>query len=262
MPEPTPPRRPLATFLRPAAVAADPHAGAAPPDDAAQTVDAADAELTAASATDAQTAQIDAVAAAGDETAADPVEIPATAPVHDTARLAAGSETPSEPGFVHAPAVGLRAPRWQWATVLALALLLLLQIALADRARLAADAATRPWIATLCAALGCSLPAWHEPAAFTMTSRDVRPVPGQAGALQVQASIRNDARWAQQWPTLRLSLSDADGRVIGTGVFDASDYLGQEAPTASALEPGQSAQIAFQVREPAASTVAFNFEFL
>jgi hypothetical protein len=95
-----------------------------------------------------------------------------------------------------------------------------------------------------------------------MISRDVRPVPGVPGALQVQASFRNDARWAQAWPSLRLSLSDADGRVIGTRVFVPRDYLEPAADVAAVLEPGQSAQIAFRVREPAASTVAFTFEFL
>lgn len=140
--------------------------------------------------------------------------------------------------------------------------LLVVQIMVADRANLAADAGSRPWVAGLCSVLRCSLPAWHEPTAFSMISRDVRPVPTQPGALQVQASFRNDARWAQAWPQLRLSLSDADGRVIGTGVFAPQDYLGPGGDTASVLEPGQSAQIAFRVREPAASTVAFTFEFL
>ena len=33
-------------------------------------------------------------------------------------------------------------------------------------------------------------------------------------------------------------------------------------PGAAVLEPGQSARIAFRVQEPAASTVAFTFDFL
>ena len=105
------------------------------------------------------------------------------------------------------------------------------------------------------------IPASLANSAATMTSREIRPLPGQAGVLQVQASIRNDARWAQAWPDLRLSLSDADGRVIGSGVFTPAQYLG-ESPATTVLEPGQSARIAFRVQEPAASTVAFTFDFL
>lgn len=250
MPDSTPPRRPIATFLRPA------------PGDSPD----GESDGARAPATDG----IDAIA--GDERIADtrpettpegalpePVA-PVAVAVADTAAPAARSA--HEPVFLRRSTPSLPAPRWQWLAVAGLVLLLVLQVALADRARLAADAGTRPWVAGLCSVLGCSLPAWREPSAFTMTSRDVRPVPGHASTLQVRASLRNDARWAQDWPTLRLSLSDADGRVIGTGVFKPADYLGAQAAQATPLEPGQSAQIAFRVREPAASTVAFTFEFM
>jgi hypothetical protein len=73
----------------------------------------------------------------------------------------------------------LPTPRWHWLLVAGLALLLVLQSVLADRARLAADAGNRAWLGALCGVLRCSLPAWHEPTAFTMTSREIRPCPGR-----------------------------------------------------------------------------------
>lgn len=177
------------------------------------------------------------------------------------------SETPTAgaPSFIR----GARAtvappratPRWQWMVVAALALLLTVQILVADRARLAADASTRPLVSGLCAVLRCSLPAWHEPSAYAMLSREIRPVPGLPGVLQVQASFRNEARWAQAWPALNLALSDADGRVIGRRTLQPSEYLGAGADPLARLEPGQSAQVSFRLREPAAGTVAFSFEF-
>ncbi|AVO32190.1 DUF3426 domain-containing protein [Stenotrophomonas maltophilia] len=256
MSEPNPPRRPLATFLR-----TTPEGEAAPATDT-RTQDEAGP---AASATQAPAAPVDLAPAPAaerqhdddtvivDDTAAiepAPVALPATTVAADA------------PSFLgNARPRALPTPRWHWALVAALALLLVLQSVLADRARLAADAGNRAWLGTLCGVLRCSLPAWHEPTAFTMTSREIRPLPGQAGVLQVQASIRNDARWAQAWPDLRLSLSDADGRVIGSGVFTPAQYLGEN-PGAALLEPGQSARVAFRVQEPAASTVAFTFDFL
>jgi len=183
-----------------------------------------------------------------------------TEPTEDSA-----SPTVPAPSFARAnrtqAAPPADTPRWQWGLVLALALLLGLQIILADRATLAADAGTRPLVSGLCSVLRCSLPPWHEPSAFSMLSRDIRPVPGQAGALQVQTSFRNDARWAQAWPALRLSLSDADGRVIGRRTLQPAEYLGAGADPLARLEPGQSAQVSFRLREPAAATVAFSFEF-
>ncbi|WP_164280755.1 DUF3426 domain-containing protein [Stenotrophomonas indicatrix] len=249
MSEPNPPRRPLATFLRTA-----PGRDAAP--EATQPRDPGPSD--AAPLIDDIEPAMDIVA--GPETEARAADDPVIEPVLTaTPGIVAGAA--DAPSFLGVRPRALPTPRWHWLLVAALALLLLLQSVLADRARLAADAGSRPWIGALCNVLRCELPAWREPTALTMTSREIRPLPNQAGVLQIQASIRNDARWPQAWPDLRLSLSDADGRVIGTGVFTPAQYLGEN-PGAAALEPGQSARIAFRVQEPAASTVAFTFEFL
>ena len=147
---------------------------------------------------------------------------------------------------------------WQWPLVALLSLLLALQLLLADRARLAADARWRPLLETACGALGCVLPPWREPSAFAMLDRKVRPA-GTPGALRVDATFRNDARWPQPWPALQLALSDADGRTLGSRVFLPEQFLG--AAPSTLLAPGQSAQVTFLVREPSPGTVAFAFEF-
>ncbi|MEQ8034893.1 DUF3426 domain-containing protein [Xanthomonas sp. WHRI 6106] len=155
----------------------------------------------------------------------------------------------------------LRASGRQWAVLIGLVALLGLQIVVADRAQLAGNARWRPLVSVACTLARCTLPAWREPAALTLLTRDVRPLPGAAGVLQVQASFRNDARWAQAWPWLQLSLSDADGRVIGTRVLTPQEYLGKAPAAQDTLAPGQAVQVAFAVREPAASTAAFSFDF-
>ena len=98
-----------------------------------------------------------------------------------------------------------------------------------------------------------------------MLGRDVRPLRGTPGALQVQATFRNDARWSQSWPVLLLSLSDADGRVVGARAFRPDEYLdpsiNEVSATQSVLAPGQSARVVLHLREPAANVVAFSFDF-
>ncbi|MBO9718150.1 MAG: DUF3426 domain-containing protein [Pseudoxanthomonas sp.] len=184
-------------------------------------------------------------------------------PADDTGMAVSELPTPVETASIATPPVLAPRPgrwsRWRWPLVALLGLLLALQILLADRAHLAADPRWRPLLETVCGTLRCSLPAWHEPAAFTMLDRKVRPAPQAPGALRIDATFRNDARWPQPWPALQLALSDADGRVLGSRVFQPADYLGA-APT-TLLSPGQSAQITFVVREPAPGTVAFSFEF-
>ena len=158
------------------------------------------------------------------------------------------------------PALPARTAKWQWAALVMLAALLAVQVLVADRARLASDANWRPVIASLCSVAGCSVPAWHQPSAFAMLSRDVSPIPDTQGGLNVRATFRNDARWPQAWPVLLLSLSDADGRVLGSRAFSPKEYLGAAA-TQTELAPGQSAQIALKLHEPNPDVVAFSFDF-
>lgn len=173
---------------------------------------------------------------------------------------------PALPTFLEPPANDTgdaRGRRASWhgvAIIATLALLLVVQVLLADRARLAADAHWRPLLAGACTVLRCDVPAWREPAAFTLLQRDVRPVPSRPGVLHVAASFRNDARWAQAWPTLLLTLSDADGRAIGFRAFTPAEYLGK-APAQSTLASGASATVALDVVEPGPGVVAFTFDF-
>ena len=141
-----------------------------------------------------------------------------------------------------------------------LAVLLAGQLFVGERATLAARAQWRPLVAAACDVIRCNLPPWREPAAFVMLARDVIAVPERPGVLRVQASFRNDARWAQPWPALVLTLSDADNRTLGTRRFEPRDYLG-DTPASSLLAPGQATQLAFDIVEPAPNVVAFDFRF-
>jgi hypothetical protein len=163
------------------------------------------------------------------------------------------------PSFVEAPALQSRRTG-EWITLVVLALVLAGQLFFSERTQLAANAQWRPVVATVCNVTGCNVPAWHEPDAFAMLSRDVIAVPGRPGVLRVQASIRNDARWSQPWPILVLSLSDANGRLLGSRRFMPGDYLGRT-PDTALLKAGQAAQLAFDIVEPAPGVVAFDFRF-
>jgi len=153
---------------------------------------------------------------------------------------------------------GMRSGGRLWWAVAGLCLLLVLQLLLADRARLARDPQWRPVLLQLCGVLSCSLPPWHEPAAFTVLDRDVRPA--APGVLHVTATFRNDARWPQAWPSLLLTLSDVDGRNTGARVFTPREYLGA-APDRPWLDSGQSARVKMDVIEPGRRVVAFTFDF-
>lgn len=139
-------------------------------------------------------------------------------------------------------------------------LLLMLQIVLADWSKFAASPTWRPWLAQVCASLGCTLPPWHEPGAFVVLSREIQPHPSNAQALLVTASFRNDAPWRQDWPLLELALTDLDGSRIGLRRFYPPEYLGGT-PSSDGLAPGQSATVALEILDPGNRAVAFEFDF-
>lgn len=147
-----------------------------------------------------------------------------------------------------------------WGAAALLALLLCVQILVADRVRLAADPEWRPRLESLCAMVHCDLPAWHEPRAFRVTSREVRPHPSVPGVLIMSASFRNDAAFAQAWPQLQLSLTDIDGQSLGLRRFSPAEYLGS-APATKRIAPGQSANITLEIIDPGKRALAFGIEF-
>lgn len=163
------------------------------------------------------------------------------------------------PSFIREPAPR-RSRTGEWIALVVLVLALAAQLFFSQREQLAANAQWRPLVVAACGALGCSVPAWREPAAFGMLSRDVIAVPGRPGVLRVQASFRNDAAWPQPWPALVLALSDANGRQLGVRRFLPRDYLG-DAPKEALLAPGQATQLAFDIVEPGPGVVAFDFRF-
>lgn len=245
MNQPTPPRQSLASLLRAPAAVAAPAAAEVP-------VLEVPAPASAPAPAPAPATLAPVTSAAETTAAAEPTPAAGTA-------VAAPGEPAATPGFLRQPARGPVSTRWQWALAGALGLLLLAQVVLAERATLAANAQYRPWLQTLCSLLACRLPAWQEPEAFTMLERSVLPVPGQAGTLQVEASFRNDAQFAQALPLVELTLSTADGQVSGQRIFSPAEYLGQASP--GLLEPGQSAQARFQLVEPEPAAEAFHFRF-
>lgn len=154
-------------------------------------------------------------------------------------------------------------PRKRWIAIAALVVLsvtLFFQLLMSDRERLAAHADSRPMITKVCAALGCDIPLWREPAAFTLIARDVRPHPAQQGVLHISATFRNEARWTQAWPVVRVKLTDINGATVAMRDFLPRDYLSSDHQN-NGIDPGQSANISMDVIDPSLHSIAFDFQF-
>jgi Protein of unknown function (DUF3426) len=168
----------------------------------------------------------------------------------------------SSPSFAKPPTPVTRSVKpWRWIMLaLVMGIALLLHIVIADRARLATDPTWRPRLEALCHVMQCSLPVWHEPAAFHVSTRDIHPHPSVPNALLLSASFRNDAEFAQAWPQLEVALLDLEDQALGLRRFQVQEYLGKE-PNSSLIMPGQSANLTLEILDPGKRAVAFRLEF-
>lgn len=156
-----------------------------------------------------------------------------------------------------------RAPRtWPWLVGSVLLLLTLAgEIAWADRARWLDDARVRAWLDPACAKLGCALPLRHDATTLELLSRDIRPHPSVPGALIISATLRNDAAFAQAFPTVEISLSDLDEKRVAMRRFQPRDYLSDTRTIGAGLAAGASTALVFEVADPGRDAVAFEFKF-
>ncbi len=152
--------------------------------------------------------------------------------------------------------------RWPWLLACATLLLLLaIQLARAERDPLIRNPTIGHWLRSSCAMLGCQLPLVAAPQQLHLLASNVQAHPSVAGALMISASVRNDAVFAQPYPVLTVTLSNAQGRRIAMRRLQPREYLDDDAILQRGLAPGGSAVLLLEVEDPGDKAVAFEFSF-
>lgn len=99
--------------------------------------------------------------------------------------------------------------------------------------------ATRPWLETACATLGCSLSLPKDAALIQIIGSDLQAEPAGPGHLQLKLTLGNRAPYAQAWPVLVLTLTDQKDQAQARRSFAPSEYLADQKLLASGI-PAQS----------------------
>jgi predicted Zn finger-like uncharacterized protein len=234
--------------------------------------------------------------------AADPAEKAGREETSETARGSAGDETateaapsPDEPGPSPAAAApdapaddGEVAPAVPWVIqdevnaappvrslrhlagtfslgVLSLLLIGLLggQVVYHERDRLAAYPELAPLLQWMCGHMDCTLPPRRVPEAFRLSSRNIYSHPNAAGALMIQATLVNQAGFAQPHPLVELSFRDLQGQLLAVRRFTPGEYLPHDAhPEDGSVAPGESVHLSLEIEDPGPHAVAYEFRFL
>lgn len=177
------------------------------------------------------------------------------AKVPESAESEPEAKPETEPGVVGAPPVIAPEPllhedephprggRWPWilASLLA-AIALVAQALLHFRTEVVLLAPeTRPLFAAACDFLGCELALPHKIDLLGIEASDLAPDREKAGRLNLAATLRNRAPYAQAWPHLEITLTDAQDRALLRRALAPAEYLPAGQSVAAGF-PGQSEQ--------------------
>lgn len=133
--------------------------------------------------------------------------------------------------------------RWTSASC-ALIFLLIGQIVYFYRVELSVVApATKPWLVTYCDILNCTVPSPQDISLLSIESSGLYANPTRQTETTMTATIRNYASFPQVLPALKLSLTDKKGESITSRVFNANDYLGDEAEFTQSIAPNNEVNI-------------------
>ncbi len=120
-----------------------------------------------------------------------------------------------------------RQRRWPWIVGTLLALLVLLaQVVYFYRVEIAAQLpGLKPALTGYCGLLKCTIPLPKKADLMSIESSDLESDPLQTNLITLSAILHNRAAHTQAYPSLELSLTDMQDKIVARRTFTAAEYL-------------------------------------
>jgi len=83
----------------------------------------------------------------------------------------------------------------------------------------------RPLLTSACASLGCTIPLPRDAELIGLDASDLQSEPGEPGRYLLHATINNRADYAQDWPHMELTLTDARDMPIARRVLSPDEWI-------------------------------------
>ncbi len=134
--------------------------------------------------------------------------------------------------------------KWWIAGASLLTLLLLIQGMTYFRGALARDVPSmKPILTGYCAMVGCTITLPRDADAITIESSDLKQFPERPKEILLTALLRNRASYAQAYPSLELTLTDAADNAVVKKTFHPEDYVDDKSAIDSGIGPLQEANV-------------------
>ncbi|WP_047249314.1 DUF3426 domain-containing protein [Chromobacterium subtsugae] len=127
-------------------------------------------------------------------------------------------------------------------------LFLAAQLVYINRTRIAAEVPEmRPVLESMCRALDCQVP-WPTDIALIRTEwSELAFVPDYPNLIQLSATLKNHAQYAQAFPMLEVTLKDSDDQVLIRKVFAPKEYLKPDDLKLGRFNPNSEAKITMRL---------------
>jgi len=116
---------------------------------------------------------------------------------------------------------------------------------------------TRPVLAQMCAAAGCTVRPLRDVAALSIDASDLQADPAHKGLLILSATIRNRAGYALAYPHLELTLTDAADQTVVRKAMAPGEYAGGTADLTSGIAANGEAVVRLFIDASATSQAGY-----
>ena len=113
----------------------------------------------------------------------------------------------------------------------------------------------------VCKYLDCGSFSMRAPEKIELITRNVYSHPKEKGALLVDVTMKNNAKFAQAYPVIQIEFSNIRGGTVAARRFFPKEYNPLEAPN-RLLEPNTSTSVTLEIQDPGKQAMTYEFNFL
>jgi predicted Zn finger-like uncharacterized protein len=143
-----------------------------------------------------------------------------------------------------APPLSARQKLWWALASLFLAFIVLLETAYLLRVELAARLpGIKPAMTQICTLLNCNIPLPQKIDLISIESSELEADPSQANIITLHALLRSRVRFAIDYPSIELTLTDTQDNAVARRYFSPSEYLPPATDIAHGFPPNRETSI-------------------
>jgi predicted Zn finger-like uncharacterized protein len=101
----------------------------------------------------------------------------------------------------------------------------------------------KPTLVSYCELLGCNIPLPQKIDLLSLESSELESDPKQAGAIMLNALLRNRAPYAQAYPNLELTFTNSMDEVLARRIFPPAEYLKPNEDEKQGISPNHEMSI-------------------